>query len=287
MKVFDCFPFFNELDVLEIRLNELDSVVDVFVILESGETYGGSPKPMYLLDNWERFEKFAHKILHVNVPTLQPPCTDRTTGRLREAYQRDKIMPALQALGVQDSDVVIFSDCDEIPRAETVRLYIDSGRELLYRFKQRSFYYTVNRLVDYGHDFASRARIGHFGDMRAVGGPYAFRMAKKNTEEYVLENGGWHFGYFNNGTGIEHIKTKVASLNTFLTEYKLYGDQQLVRDIVEGKDLHHRRCELPETFTRCASDDPTLPKHYLDNREKFAHFTEEWYREQYAQQLKG
>lgn len=277
-KVFDCFPFFNELDVLEIRLHELAPVVDRFVILESAETYGGHQKELTFQANWQRFEKFHDKIQHVILERLEPQCADRTSGRLREAYQRNMIGPVLSAMAKPD-DVIIFSDCDEIPRATAVKEYIDRGLAGIYRFKQRSFYYTVNRLVDYGHDFASRARIGRFFDVEFAGGLYNFRMANKNTEEFVLENGGWHFGYF--GNGIDHIKNKVAALSPFLAEYKLFGDQQLARDIVSGKDLHHRRCEMPETFARTETNDPTLPVHFLANQKRFEHFTEAYYRERY------
>lgn len=56
--VYDCFPFFNELDVLEIRLNVLDEVVDKFVIVEMSKTHTGRDKPFYFEQNKERFKKF-------------------------------------------------------------------------------------------------------------------------------------------------------------------------------------------------------------------------------------
>lgn len=283
MRVFDCFPFFNELDVLEIRLHEMDAVADAFIILESGETYGGTPKPFYLEKAMRsgRFDKFADKIVHLTIDSLEPRCVDRTTGRLREAYQRDMLMPAIASVAKPD-DVVILSDCDEIPRAAMVSAGIPSLSAGPVRLKQNSYYYTVNRMVDYGNDFASRARMGLWKDVEACGTMYAFRMYQKNVCR-ALENAGWHFGYF--GPGIEHIKTKVESLSPFLSEYKLYGDRQLVQDILNGKDLHHRRCEMPETFHHCESNDPTLPAYFLANRERFRHFTEDFYREQYKDLL--
>lgn len=281
--VFDVFPFFNELDVLEIRLHELNPVVDKFIILESRETYGGQPKDLVLARAVQqgRFAKFRNKMCIYVVDKLQPACTDRVTGREREAFQRNVMGEWLRAMNPEDDDVVIFSDCDEIPSANAVNAYIEKGRPGIYRFKQRSFYYTVNNLVDYGHDFASRARIGRYCDVQRVGGRlYDFRMALKNTEEFVIEHGGWHFGYFNGG--LDGIKNKVSALAPFLAEYKLFGDQQLLRDILDGKDLHHRRCEMPETFWRTSETDPELPAHFLANPEKFAHFTNAWYDEHFG-----
>lgn len=273
--VVDCFPFYNELDVLEIRLNELSGVVDRWVILESEETYGGHKKPLFLKKAMSegRFAEFAPRITRLSLDKLEPVCADRTTGRMREAYQRNMIAPALAAM-CADDDAVIFSDCDEIPSERSVRIargIIDDGPV---RFKQTSFYYTVNRVADYGNDFASRARIGTWKDVRACGSMYEFRMYKKN-ELRGVEKAGWHFGYFG---GVEHIKNKVATMSPFLSEYKLFGDQQLVRDILNGKDLHHRRTEMPETFEHRASDDQRLPKYFLENRAKFEHFTEDYYK---------
>ena len=39
--VYDCFQFFNELDILKIRLHVLSDVVDRFVISEATETFSG------------------------------------------------------------------------------------------------------------------------------------------------------------------------------------------------------------------------------------------------------
>lgn len=274
MKVFDAFPFFNELDVLEIRLHELDPVVDRFIILESKETYGGQPKPLHLRENWDRFSKFHKKIEILTLPRLEPACTDRVSGRLREAYQRNQIWPALDTLASSE-DVVIFSDCDEIPRGLAVDAYLLSGDRSIRRLKQNSYYYSVNNLVDYGHDFASRARLGSWAEVQKnCATMYDFRMYQKNTCT-AIECGGWHFGYFG---GPKQIYTKVAASSPFLSEYKLFGAQQLTADVLTGTDLHHRRCELPERFEKRASDDPTLPQYYLENRRRFHHFTDDWWR---------
>ena len=63
MKVIDVFPFFNELDLLEIRLNSLDPYVDCFILSEATKTFSGLDKPLYYQENKERFKKFSDKIL--------------------------------------------------------------------------------------------------------------------------------------------------------------------------------------------------------------------------------
>lgn len=264
--IFDCFPFFDELDVLEIRLHEMAPLVDKFVIIEAGETYGGGKKPF----NFDpaKFAKFP--IEYIKLDPLYPPCVDRTTGRLREAYQRNLLMPTLARLA-KPEDVVIFSDCDEIPRMKAVKDALPLLQGGIHRLKQRSYYYNVNTLVDYGHDFASRARAGLWRDVEACGTMYAFRMYQKGTCP-AIEDGGWHFSYFG---GVGKIKHKVAALSPFLAEYRLFGDGQLAEDIAGRKDLHHRKCEMPETFWAAESGDPMLPEYFLANRERFKHFTKE------------
>lgn len=256
--IVDCFPFFNEADTLEIRLNELAPVVDKFVIVEAEETFGGQPRALKF--DPERFKAF--NIDYRPVAKLYPECKDRVTGREREADLRNRMLPILREFA-QPNNVVIISDCDEIPRRQAVIDALPRLSSGIHRFAQRSFYYTVNWLVDVGHDFASRARIGTMAQLEAVGSVYGFRMAPAE----VIENGGWHFGYF------ADIKEKVAALAPFLAEYRLFGEAQLEADILAGRDIHHRKCELPERFTYCESDDPTLPRHYLENMGKFKHFT--------------
>lgn len=263
-RVFDCFPFFNELDVLEVRLHELADVVDRFLIVEALETYGGTQRET-VLDKVPPgyFGEVGSRCIVRSLIGLEPECTDRTSGRLREKFQRDELLPLIRQFSPQPDDVVMISDCDEVPRAQAVREAIPRLKDGIHRFKQRSFYYNVNTQVDYGHDFASRARIGTFAQLEAVGSVYGFRMAPA----LEVENGGWHFGYFG---GTERIKQKVSALAPFLDEYKLFDDQQLERDITERRDLHHRRCEMPEVFAQVGDDD--LPEYLLANRAEFAHF---------------
>src|SRR6187551_3132995 len=63
--IYDCFPFFNELDILEIRLNSLNDSVDRFVLVESTRTHQGKPKELYYQNNKDRYAQFHSKIIHV------------------------------------------------------------------------------------------------------------------------------------------------------------------------------------------------------------------------------
>lgn len=114
-KIIDGFTFFNELDVLEIRLGELYDVVDEFILVEATKTFTGKSKPMWFADNRERFEKFADKITYVAVDDMPE---DADSAWVREYFQRDAIG---RGLGEgSDDDLIIVSDVDEIPFPEAL-----------------------------------------------------------------------------------------------------------------------------------------------------------------------
>ena len=105
--IYDCFTFFNELDLLEIRLNILYEKVDFFVIVEANKTHTGKDKPFYVQESFARFERFKEKIKYIQV-------TDMPSGNAwtLENFQRNCIMRGLDKLA--DDDIVAISDLDEI-----------------------------------------------------------------------------------------------------------------------------------------------------------------------------
>jgi len=119
-KIYDCFQFYNELDLLELRLAELSPVVDHFVLVEAAHTHAGTPKPLYFAENRQRFAAYADKIIHVVV--------DDDPGGfawVREAHQRQAILRGLTGAG--PDDMVIISDADEILRPTVVQHLRDAG----------------------------------------------------------------------------------------------------------------------------------------------------------------
>ena len=108
MKIFDCFTFYNELDLLEIRLHQLWDKVDRFVIVEGDRTYAGKEKESQYLENQERFAWASSKIIHV-IASLQ---AEPKTRWVNEAIQRDAIMEGLDS--ATSEDVICISCVDEI-----------------------------------------------------------------------------------------------------------------------------------------------------------------------------
>jgi len=115
MRVFDCFTFFNELDVLELRLRELNDLVDRFVLVEGDQTFTGKPKPLIFDQNKDRFERFLPKIAHVKFVDFP---VEPVSPWTRETLSRQAIMLGL--FEAEPNDLVLISDVDEIPKPATL-----------------------------------------------------------------------------------------------------------------------------------------------------------------------
>lgn len=115
-RVVDVIMFNREFEVLELRLHELVDVVDTFVIVESDRSHSNQPKPLYFLENKERFAAFLPKIVHVvHTSNYTDPYARENAQRL-EGYQQ-----GIREAGVAEGDLVIVADADEIPRASVIR----------------------------------------------------------------------------------------------------------------------------------------------------------------------
>jgi beta-1,4-mannosyl-glycoprotein beta-1,4-N-acetylglucosaminyltransferase len=167
-RVFDCFPFFNELDVLDIRFAELDPLVDHFVIVEATRTFTGKPKPLYFADNRARYERYAHKIIHVVVDEIP---LDAPTHWVREAHQRETIMRGLT--GAKPDDVIVISDCDEIPKPALLQraLQFHGLSRRIVAFWCDNYFYRLNLRND-AHDHRLGPRLLTMGNLKS---PQAIR----------------------------------------------------------------------------------------------------------------
>ena len=234
-KVYDCFIFFNELDVLEIRLNELYDVVDKFILCEARYTHQGNPKPLYFDENKDRFAKFSDKICHIKIEQFPPEC--KTTWD-REHYQRNCMIAGLY--NAQPNDVVILSDADEILSADTVRNYsISQG---ICSIKMPLYYYKLDwRLAEPWF----KPRIFPFS---AIGKPTQDGFSQRGTlqwfrgeGDYQVQNqleGGWHFSFMGDK---ESIRAKIKSYahEEFNSE-GITNDKNIEEAIEQGRDVFGR-----------------------------------------------
>lgn len=270
--VIDSFPFNDELDMLELRLGQLDSVVDFFVLVETNRTFSGMPKPLYYLENKERFKQWNHKIIHAS------PNLGNAGSWEFEAIQREVLVNMVRNLNPGLHDTMTFSDCDEIPNPEVIKNYTyDLG---LRNLKQYTYFYNFNHLFDYGNRAWSRARIGvveHMYDHGAMGFRGGWPVGEDMNPNYIaIENGGWHGSYFT--PDLTKIRRKVRSISHDDLWAFIDGrsDKQLADDIHNGRDLYHRAGIGDAVWVDTnATVEHRLPPYYLQNKERFKMFTDE------------
>lgn len=114
-RIFDCFPFFMELDLLELRLRHLSDLVHRFVLVESAFDFAGNPKKLHFELHKDRFAEFTDRIEHVIVKDTPPNASARWAI---QRHQRDQIRKGLGYAA--PDDVIMISDVDEIPRLGAV-----------------------------------------------------------------------------------------------------------------------------------------------------------------------
>ena len=284
-KIYDCFCFFNELDLLELRLNILDPYVDYFVISESSVTHTGVAKPYYFEENKERFSKFLHKIIHLKIEDspfdfINLPETDTSTpdGECvsdihyyirtqtnafdrktqthygRDFYQKECIRRGL--INCNDEDIIISSDCDEIPNPEILKNvdeFINDGK--FFMFNQTTYYYYLNVLKE--KDWKG-SRMGLYKNLKK----YSYNELRNNNSDKIeLQNGGWHFSFMG---GAENVKKKIESYSAQEMNNS-HVINSIENNINSGTDPFFR-----SRLTQ-VSIDSTYPKYLLDNIEQYAH----------------
>ena len=273
MKIYDCFPFYNELDLLELRLTELYEKVDHFVLVEAGATHQGNPKPYFFEENQDRYAQWADKIIHVRVDDM-PNDPDVWVN---EAHHRDQIMQGL--VTADADDLVVISDLDEIVRPAALD-YIATSEQSIFalRMSLHNFKFNYMRVSPGEYDvwgMACRRSIldditpTEFRRLRFqfAGAPYQF----KNDGCEVIEHAGWHFGYMGNNEWLANKARNFAHAEVNRPEFIEQIDVE--KSIAERKEWNrgnaNDRYEIVELDTYFPATVVRNPEQYqqyiLDN----------------------
>lgn len=246
MKVYDCFTFFNELDLLEIRLNTLDPHVDFFVICESYKTFSGKDKPLYYKENKERFAKWNHKIIHIVAPSIETEDSFERAG-----HQKDYIRKSLKNLHAHD--IVYFGDLDEVWTPQDIQ------DDRVYNLRQVNYSYYLNNR-------SSEEWIGTVVGRWSTIKTQSFNHWRAKHDN-VLDDGGWHF---TNMGGAEQIRKKLDAydhqeFNNDDVKSQIEGRMERGEDYVgRGRDWQGAPFEFH-------TDEVDLPQYLKDNKEKWLH----------------
>ena len=231
-KIIDCFLFYNELDMLEFRLTELNEHVDYFFILDSDFDFAGNKKDSIFELNKNRFDSWKEKIIRIDCPELTielfnqintekyPQYKNLSTDIINKDniifYMMIKLIETLPQLELDFEDTIMFSDIDEIPDFTTLNLI---GDYLLFNsiiLRQKRFFWTtkyIDKDLSFGtscHQYTKISRnplvLDHF---------YKLKSNKKFSNNTFLDSG-WHFSHFED---LGNLHKKLELINN--REYSL------------------------------------------------------------------
>jgi beta-1,4-mannosyl-glycoprotein beta-1,4-N-acetylglucosaminyltransferase len=245
--VYDCFLFFNEFDLLEIRLNELKEVVDVFVACESTITFTGKKKPLWLTDQKSRFKDFNIQYLVYD----RPPNTNNPW--LNEHNQRNYLQRGL--VKCDDSDIILLSDVDEIPESDFLGNFSGNG---IWSLGMPLSYYYVNNVSD---EVWGSAALTRFKTVKEMDMSTLRRALKLRTNG--RDGGGNHFSYIG---GREQIQLKLESFSHQELALVFNNPANIDKHLQDLTDLYNRKSKFVvvdlDRLRPC-------PKYLLKNRDKY------------------
>jgi beta-1,4-mannosyl-glycoprotein beta-1,4-N-acetylglucosaminyltransferase len=286
MKVYDAFLFFNELELLELRMNILNDVVDFFVVVESTVTFSSKHKDLIFEKNKTIFDKFANKIIHIviddtpdsfmNINYIDNPKTDVEILKNKilkyvdespnwerhetqwgvETYQRESIIKGL--LNCDDDDMVIISDVDEIPNPIEVEK-IKNVTEDVFNFNQNMYYYYLNMLKEKNW---SGPKSCTWGKLKTIS-LNSLRQNKHTTK--TITDGGWHFSFMG---GESKIIEKIESY-AHQEFNNSYYKENIKKNMSKNIDPFFRGGLIQVNI------DETYPKYLLENLDKYKHMIKE------------
>lgn len=280
-KIFDCFTFFNELDLLELRLEELYEYVDHFVLVEASYTFQNKPKPLFFLENKQRFQKYLDKIIHIIVhdkPERYPNYTDYEYCWRLEIHQRNALSRGLAK--AKSEDWICISDLDEIinPQAfdllnddfelfvicaETRMYYLNLVEKQNVKWKDwlKSFFSKAGKLKYIEKKYWTGTKIIKLKNFKQTANEVRWLNAKSTFNYSFIMNGGWHLTYFG---GLEKIKEKINAFS-HSELIPLVENGTLEESLKNGRNFFN-----PKTKIQRTSNHNDLPKTVRKNPEKYA-----------------
>ena len=259
MNIYDCFMYYDEDLLLDIRLNSLEKFVKKFVITEATYTHNGENKKLNFDIN--KFNKFKDKIIYIvvdkqpsNILELKNEDTKEKTGEklilngmARDYFQRENLAKGL--VDARDEDLILISDLDEIPNLESLNFKNIKNNIII--FEQKIFYYKLNLLYDNflwqgtraikNKNFLSPQWLRNIKSKKYPRWRIdTFFSKKKYSDLMFVKNGGWHFTCLKTPDQLEkkllnyahHYEfqesgLKIADIKKFISEKRVIYDYKV------------------------------------------------------------
>jgi beta-1,4-mannosyl-glycoprotein beta-1,4-N-acetylglucosaminyltransferase len=289
MTVFDSCIFFNELELLEMRLNILNDVVDYFVLTESPFTVSGNEKPLYYQENKDMFGKFNDKIVHniteqipndysdflvkkpyyTNYNEYSSAACDKVINipiRFQRAvFNRDNSIQGILKAGAKPDDIILTSDADEIANPLVIEQIHDwFNPDNHYIMLCKAFYYKLNTLFE--NDWQG-TRISTLKKLEETSIDM-FRQPDMNAKAHLVEQGGWHWSFFGD------IKSMRQKLNAYEhQENNTEQNQSQLEERISNNKDPFGRSQFDQTAIQI---DDSFPEYIQNNKDKYSQFIEPW-----------
>lgn len=274
--IYDCIPFFNELDILKLRMQIMAPYVDKFVLEESTVTFSGEHKEMIFAGHRDMFAEFEDKIIYVAVDNS--PMSGVTTHE-RDKFQKNQLIRGMT--DCRPDDIVIFSDVDEIPNPKVLaQITANFDPAKIYHLAQRMFYCFLNmeeisgNLLSITGEFQGVAqkkwlgtKICSFENLPKEGIVYLREVSPDDPRSVRVADGGWHFGYMG-GDGERDVAKRIGD-KVKAAAHQEYNSSGYLNEAVDrllcGEDIFGRDAR----FVRVPIDE-SYPEYLREHREEYA-----------------
>ncbi|KAJ3029188.1 UNVERIFIED_CONTAM: hypothetical protein HDU68_012775 [Siphonaria sp. JEL0065] len=229
--------FSVELDMLELRIKELDPVTDIFVVVESKHSFTGLPKNLTFAQHRARFDFAKDKIRYKAIEGRPLKFKGENPFQI-EAEMRGEVTLFLSSLGLSAGDSVIMADVDEIPSREAISLVksCDGVPEKLH-LRMRNYLYSYDFQQDAEH---WRAKVV------TVDNPALLIYTHKKDSDFILSDAGWHCSFCFPRLSDFVFKMKGYSHADRVTSSSLLTPERIQKVICDGTDIFDM---LPEAYT--------------------------------------
>lgn len=261
VKTYDCFMFFNEFDLLKVRLEELWDVVDFFILVEGSHTHTGNPKPFYFKENEPAFLKYKDKLISRQV-ALPPDGKEPWFGWGREILQRTAINHVLAELMLEGDDIILSGDVDEIPRSAAVREY--ANRTDICCLEETNYHYNLNTQLETP---TLDPKICRYRSVKEIGvADLRYYHHNPSHPVSVIKGAGWHLSFMGGTDKIIEKMKAYAHYDIRDPKTEFYTSRDNVESSVrERKSLFQR----DDVKYRKPEDRGDLPQYILENRKHF------------------
>ena len=262
MAIYDCFQYFNEDHMVDLRLNILNEYVDYFVISESTKTHQGREKEINF--DIKKFSKFKHKIKFILAEYKEEINFTKHIGGESpiEQHQRNSLIDGLK--NASSEDLIILSDSDEIP--DLTKLSEINNKKKYIAFCQKMFMYKLNlQNLNESNWIGSRmTKVKYLKSMQDLRNMkfknYPFWRLDKLNQQII--NGGWHFSFLQSP---DQILNKIKSFSHGEFDHKNLNTKIIEKKILENKDIFGRGNKLEKVYI-----DDSYPKYITKNKEKLS-----------------